>query len=124
MIWFFPASGHYCVVRNDFTFRSPQLHWKKGFRLNTRKTRFMSAAQRQKITGLVVNRHPNIPRRDDDQLKAVLHNSVVRGAATQNRKSLPDFRAHLAGKVSYVASVNPAKAQRLKLLFDQIVWSS
>ena len=96
----------------------------EGFRLNTRKTRFMGAAQRQKITGLVVNRHPNIPRQDYDHLKAILHNSVVRGAAKQNLQNLPDFRAHLAGKVSYVASVNPAKAQRLKLLFDQIDWSS
>lgn len=95
----------------------------EGFRLNTRKTRFMGAAQRQKITGLVVNRHPNIPRKDYDELKAVLHNSVLHGAATQNLQNRPDFRAHLAGKISYVASVNPAKAQRLKLLFDQIDWS-
>ncbi len=95
----------------------------EGFRLNTRKTRFMGAAQRQKITGLVINRQPNIPRKDYDHLKAILHNSVVRGAAQQNLENLSDFRAHLAGKVSYVASINPAKAMRLQQLFDQIDWS-
>jgi len=95
----------------------------EGFRLNTRKTRFMGAAQRQKITGLVVNRHPNIPRQDYDHLKAVLHNSLVHGATQQNRGELPDFRAHLFGKISYVASINPARALRLKQLFDQIDWS-
>ena len=75
----------------------------EGFRLNTRKTRFMGAAQRQKITGLVVNRHPNIPRQDYDHLKAVLHNSVVHGATQQNRGELPDFRAHLFGKIKCIA---------------------
>lgn len=57
-----------------------------------------------------------------EHLPLHLPNRVAHGAATQNRQNLPDFRAHLAGKVSYVASVNPAKAQRLKLLFDQIDW--
>lgn len=106
-----------------FHIRVAAIALEEGFRLNTQKTRFMGTSQRQKITGLVVNRHPNIPRKDYDQLKVILHNSVVYGAAKQNLQNLSDFRAHLLGKVSYVASINPAKAMRLQQLFDRIDWS-
>lgn len=95
----------------------------EGFSLNTRKTRFMRAGERQQITGLVVNRFPNVPRAEYDRLKAMLHNCIVQGVDEQNREGLPDFRAHLSGKVSYVASVNPSRGTRLKKLLEQIDWA-
>jgi RNA-directed DNA polymerase len=114
----------------DFLARAERFHilvaaiaLEEGFSLNMRKTRIMGAGQRQKITGLVVNRFPNIPRKDYDRLKAVLHNCLLQGAASQNREGMADFRAHLMGRISYAASINPQKGERLMKLFEQINWA-
>ena len=114
----------------DFLARAQRFHvlvaaiaLEEGFSLNMRKTRIMGASQRQKITGLVVNRFPNIPRKDYDQLKAVLHNCLFQGAASQNLEGVADFRAHLMGRISHVAAINPHKGERLRELFAQIDWA-
>lgn len=96
----------------------------EGFALNMRKTRLMRAATRQRITGIVVNRHPNIARADIDVLKATLTNCARHGPASQNRDARPNWQAYLAGKVAYVQMVNPARGLRLRALFDAIVWNA
>jgi RNA-directed DNA polymerase len=57
-----------------------------------------------------------------DALKATLHNCKRRGPAAENREGLRDFRAHLDGKVTCVEQVNPARARRLRRMFDEINW--
>jgi retron-type reverse transcriptase len=94
----------------------------EGFRVNTRKTRMMRAGTRQQVTGIVVNRHPNVSRQEFDTLKATLSNCVRHGPASQNRDGRPDYQAYLRGKVAYVAMVNPARGQRLKRLMDKVRW--
>ncbi|MCB1512074.1 MAG: hypothetical protein KDJ36_14330, partial [Hyphomicrobiaceae bacterium] len=79
-------------------------------------------SQRQSVTGIVVNRHLNIDRRDYDRLKAILTNAIRHGPVSQNRDGHPDWRAHLSGRVGWVAQVNPARGRKLAALFDQIVW--
>ncbi|WP_425618390.1 reverse transcriptase family protein [Anatilimnocola sp. NA78] len=94
----------------------------EGFAVHHRKTRIMRPGVRQQLAGLVVNQHLN-PRRDDyDLLKATLTNCLRHGAASQNRQQLPDFRAHLLGRISYFAMINPTRAGKLQKLFDQIQW--
>lgn len=82
----------------------------------------MRSSTRQRLAGIIVNRHPNIDRRRYDQLKAELHNCVVNGPAGQNRGQHADFRAHLGGMVAYVEMINPARGRRLRELFQRIVW--
>ena len=94
----------------------------EGFRVNTRKTRLMRAGMRQRVTGVVVNSHPNIARDEYDKLKATLTNCVRHGPASQNREGHPDFRAYLAGKISYVKMVNAQRAGRLQDLLEAIAW--
>jgi RNA-directed DNA polymerase len=94
----------------------------EGFRVNTRKTRLMRAGTRQQVTGIVVNRHPNIARDEFDLLKAILTNCVRHGPASQNRDGRANFQAYLGGRVAYIAMVNQARGQRLKLLMDKIRW--
>jgi RNA-directed DNA polymerase len=94
----------------------------EGFTLNMRKTRLMRAATRQRITGIVVNHHPNIARADVDVLKATLTNCARHGPASQNRDARPNWQAYLSGKVAYVQMVNPARGLRLRALFDAIAW--
>lgn len=94
----------------------------EGFAVNHHKTRVMRQGVRQHLAGLVTNEHPNIQRTDFDELKAILHNCVKFGPESQNRAVRPDFRAHLEGRVSYVAMINPEKARRLNALLERIAW--
>lgn len=96
----------------------------EGFALNHRKTRVMPQSVRQRVTGVVVNARPGIPRDDFDRLKAILHNCVRSGPASQNREGRADFRAHLAGRIAYVKSLTPSRGERLERTFAQIAWDA
>lgn len=94
----------------------------EGFDPNWRKTVMAPASTSQRITGFVVNRRINLPRAEYDTLKAILTNCRRHGPASQNRRGVPDFRAHLLGRISRFAEVNVERGQRLRLLFDRIAW--
>jgi|KBSSwiStaDraftv2_1062776.scaffolds.fasta_scaffold31387_2 hypothetical protein len=94
----------------------------EGFVLNNRKTRIMRRGGCQRVTGIVVNDHINVPRAAFERLKATLHNCRRHGAAAENREGLRDFRAHLDGKVTWVEQVNPARGERLRRMFEEIRW--
>ncbi len=76
----------------------------------------------QRVTGIVVNDHVNVPRTEFDRLKATLHNCVRTGPAEQNRDGITDFRAHLQGRVAWVRQVNPRRGEKLAQLFEAIDW--
>ncbi|WIB27740.1 reverse transcriptase family protein [Curtobacterium sp. MCSS17_015] len=94
----------------------------QGYRLNARKTRVRRAGVRQSVTGVVVNERTAPGRREVDRLHAVLHNCVVHGPASQDRGGHADFRAHLLGRIGWVAQVHPARAVRLREEFARIIW--
>jgi hypothetical protein len=82
----------------------------------------MRRNRQQRVTGIVVNEKPNIPRRDYDQLKAILHNCIKQGPESQNREQHPDFKGHLQGRVAYVTQIAPERGTKLKAMFDRISW--
>ena len=92
----------------------------EGFQIHFRKTRLMTDSQQQLATGIVINQETNLARTEFDRLKAILHNCVKHGIDSQNRKSYPNFREHLIGRIGWVAQLNPKKAAKLQALFDQI----
>jgi hypothetical protein len=94
----------------------------EGFEVHTHKTRFMRQGVRQQLAGVVVNVSPNVCRDDYERLKAILHNCARHGPASQNREGRADFRAYLAGRIAYVAMLNPARGQRLRAWFERIRW--
>jgi RNA-directed DNA polymerase len=94
----------------------------EGHAANFRKTRVMWQGVRQHLAGLVVNERVNTGREEFDRLKAILTNCVRNGPAAENRDGRQDFRAHLEGRVAFVASVNAARGARLGRLLEQIVW--
>jgi hypothetical protein len=94
----------------------------EGFALNGAKTRVVTAAGRQAVTGLVVNRRANVPRTDYDRLRAVLHDAATAGPAHANRDGHPDFRAHLLGRIGWVGQGNPTRADKLARVFAAIDW--
>jgi hypothetical protein len=96
----------------------------EGSALQPKKTRLLGRGGRQCVAGVVVNDHLNVPRRVVDRLEATLFNAARFGPASQNRDGHADFRAHLRGRVAWVAAVNPARGAELQRLFDGIDWSS
>jgi RNA-directed DNA polymerase len=118
-------SGDRALVRHATTIvaRLATIASDEGFLLNFRKTRVMTASDRQRVTGVVVNEKLSASRRDLDRLRAILHNCVRHGPASQNRDDHPDFRAHLRGRIAWVASLDPAKGARLRAMFDEIRWA-
>lgn len=95
----------------------------EGFSVNHRKTKLMRQGVSQRLTGMTLNSFPNIPRKDYDQLKAILYNCIKFGFQSQNRKQLPDFKAHLQGRIAFVRLLNMGKAEKLEELYQQINWS-
>lgn len=94
----------------------------QGLVVNVEKTRVMRAGTRQLVTGVVVNRHPNVRRAEVDRLKAILHNCLRHGPASQNLAADPAFRERLAGQLGWVEMVNPARGAKLRAVFEAIRW--
>jgi RNA-directed DNA polymerase len=94
----------------------------EGFSVAFRKTRRMRRGARQRAAGLVLNERINVPRDEYDTLKATLFNCTRGDPRQQDRLGRPNFRAHLAGRIAYVASIHPERGRRLMALFDRIAW--
>ena len=95
----------------------------EGFLLNPAKTRAMPSSARQQLCGVVVNQHPNVPRRDYDLLKAILHDAARHGPAAANRAGHRDFAAHLLGRIAWVEQLNPPRGRRLRERFEAVRWA-
>ncbi len=94
----------------------------EAFVINTKKTRIMPAAGAQRLLGLTINSHVNVPRAEFDQLKAILTNCARHGPDSQNHDGHPNFRAHLDGRIGWVEHVNRPRGLKLRTLFERIVW--
>jgi hypothetical protein len=133
------ASGlQYSRYADDLTFSGPgrlrrrreyfedlaaSIAREEGFTLNRRKSTLHSAGARQSVCGVVVNVHTNVARTEYDRLKAILHNAMRDGPASQNRSGIPDFEAHLRGRIAWVGSLNPQRGEKLRRRFAEIDWS-
>jgi RNA-directed DNA polymerase len=118
----FSGAAAFGARRTAFIRAVDRIAREEGFQINARKTRFMPASQRQRVTGIIVNQHLNAARDDYDRLKAVLYNCLRHGAAGQNRDGAADFRAHLDGRIGWIAQLNPRRAEKLRVLSDAIAW--
>jgi hypothetical protein len=96
----------------------------EGFALNPQKTRIMPRSAAQRVTGVVVNEHCNVPRAEFDRLRAIIFNCVRHGPQSQNRLTAGDFRRHLEGRIGWIEQVNPARGAKLRCLFEGIEWAA
>src|SRR5690606_31169014 len=81
----------------------------EGFRVNAKKGRIQRRGGRQDVTGIVVNDKLGLPRSEVRRLRAILHRAKHTGLSAQNRDNHPNFRAHIEGKLAYLAMVDRAK---------------
>lgn len=82
-----------------------------GFKLNPRKTRVHRNGNRQVITGLVVNRHLNVPRNERRRLRAYLHR--LRTASLEGLRPEMPWQS-LYGTAAYYHQVDPDLGRRIK----------
>jgi RNA-directed DNA polymerase len=75
------------------------------------------------VWGAVVNVRTNVARREYDLLKAILQDATGNGPVVANRSGVPDFRAHLLGRIAWIEQLNPRRGQRLRARLREIAWS-
>ncbi|MES2342392.1 MAG: reverse transcriptase domain-containing protein [Pseudomonadota bacterium] len=74
-----------------------------GFSINNKKTRLLTKGDRQVVTGLVVNKSVNVPRKYIRNLRAALHAWRTHGLAAAQQ----EFEGRLGGKAGDVARSLP-----------------
>jgi hypothetical protein len=75
----------------------------------------MRAHQQQRITGLVVNQHANLPREDYDRLRAELHQAARSGPVDASEQ------ARLQGRVAWASQhLAPTRITKLKALLARV----
>lgn len=100
----------------------PKIVAAEGLSVQPRKTRIMRAGSRQELAGVVVNARAQIPRAEYDDLRALLHNAARFGAASQNRDGHADFRAHVYGRIAWVAQGSQHRRERLLGMAERVHW--
>ncbi|MCA9492129.1 MAG: RNA-directed DNA polymerase [Myxococcales bacterium] len=101
-----------------------QIAVSEGFRVRRCKTRRMGEGAAQRVTGLIVNRHVAVSRRERDHLRALLHLALTRGPASVRVEGVDDVRSWLRGRIAWVAHARPAHAERMLEVFHQIAWTA
>jgi RNA-directed DNA polymerase len=96
----------------------------EGFAINGDKTALRTRGSRQTVCGIVVNDHPNVPRLEYDRLRALLHNAARDGPAAHNRGAVPDFEAHVRGRIAWISAVNPGRGEKLRRMFEVVDWGA
>jgi retron-type reverse transcriptase len=119
-----PRSGHYTRYADDLCFSSdyPKLNQDipgiiyiiegEGFSINTAKTRIMRKNHRQSVTGVVVNKKPNISKEKRKRFRAELHNfkmQALKGIGIDDR-----ILAGLNGMIGYFIEVCPYHGNRFR----------
>jgi RNA-directed DNA polymerase len=119
-------SGSDRLLRNASGLRRQiaEIAQEEGFAVNDRKSTLTTRAGRQQVCGVVVNQRTNVARVDYDTLKATIHNAARHGPESQNRTGVPDFRAHLIGRIAWVEQLHPEHGAQLRRKFERIVWPS
>lgn len=107
----------------------------EGFAVNEGKTRILRSGRRQKVTGIVVNKKPNIAREEIKRLRAVIHNcrhknikhEMIKWAknekklANPNGYTLDQFKQSLSGRIGFVKMVNPEIGKKLFNQADELL---
>lgn len=96
----------------------------EGFELNFRKTKLMTASDRQNVLGLTVNERLNNGRREFEDLKALLNNCRRCDPESQNHNGLPAFREHVRGKIEPFRQSNAHRYRKLMQMYHAIDWPS
>lgn len=118
---------NYTRYADDITFsggkevNAQQLVWRikrilqdESFTVHPDKIRIMRKGTQQEVTGVVVNQHLNVNRKDLRQFRAMLHN-LKNNPGQQHPENVSNS---ILGYVNFVNMVNPAKAAKFQQTID------
>lgn len=94
----------------------------QGLSLNEDKTRVMQPHQRQEVTGIIVNKHLDLPREIRRELRKTIHyiNRFGVGSHLQHiGEQRANFLLHLHGLLSFALHLNPTRGE-LKASAEQV----
>lgn len=107
----------------------------EGFIVNENKIMEQHYWEKQEVTGIGVNKKPNVPHDYRHSLRAIVHNCIILGPRTQigrfNSKfyldkkpdlSLPKFKERIFGKINYIKPINRKLYNQLLTDFNKINW--
>jgi RNA-directed DNA polymerase len=89
-----------------------QICQQEGFEEHRKKRRVFRAHQQQRVTGIVVNDAPAVPREARRRFRAILHNCRASGVEAEAR-GREDFESYLHGFAAYVKMVQPPLGEKL-----------
>ena len=95
----------------------------EGYKIHPGKVKVSKRGDKKKVTGVVVNKKTNVDKAYFRNLKAQIHNCLVKSPAIQIEGDLQRARNSLLGKISHVKRLNPTKGQNLMQEFNKINWS-
>ena len=99
-----------------------------GYRINNKKTRFQRPGRPQRVLGVSVARHMNIPSEVYRRLRAIIHNTRVFGPESQFKRAkcrdVDHLFAQLEGKLRYWSQVNAERVAPLKEELEEAVLAS
>ena len=104
----------------SFTLLIENIISEEGWQVNPKKTRVMRQSQQQRLTGLVINQGTNLPRKEYDQIRAILHRCKQNGFEAENRECHPNFVAHLQGRIQFVLQSNQKRGEKLMTMLSRI----
>lgn len=97
------------------------------FEVNAEKTKFISQNRRQKITGIVVNEFPQVPKEYRRKLRqelyyfhkygaedVILRNDLRDFITEDNEPLVSRYVSHLRSKVNYILQIDPENEEFLK----------
>jgi retron-type reverse transcriptase len=116
----FSANGEAAAKTGYLLARVRHIVANENLTVNEEKTRVQRPSQRQTVTGIVVNKRPNVPRRVAKRLRAILHQAKKNGLAAQNKEHRDNFEHWLGGMIAYVQMVNPDRGRKLREEFDSV----
>jgi len=89
-----------------------QICQQEGFTENTKKRRVFRRSAQQRVTGVVVNEQPSVPRKMRMRFRAILNN-VKKNGVEKEARGKADFEAYLHGFAAYVNMVQPKLGKKL-----------
>ena len=94
-----------------------------GYTVNRKKLRVVRSGRQQRLLGMTVNEKPNIMRLQYRKMRARIHNCKLKGfaaVATDMGIANPEkLKSQIEGQLSYWNMINPVKAAKLKLQFEE-----
>lgn len=106
----------------DFLWSIKMIVMESGFKVNPRKTGVSGPASRKRMLGIVFNEKLNVPWRDYDRMRAILHNCQMNGFQAEWRKygsvNVNHFQDQLEGWITYCKFIAPERGAKLERMYQ------